>query len=459
MSLCDICTEPFNKKTNSKVSCPKCTMNMCAACCKTYLMNSKEFAHCMNCKTSWDRIFMSNNFPKSWIHREYKNHKENLMEERHNAILYKYQSNIVSLNRTYEYEKLVSKASEEIEQLRKKHYQEMSILYKKRDLLRIWKNNEYDFYIGRRDEQPDPYEILIQRTDNKLDQQKIEEEAKMRREKLMMLRGPCPKDGCKGFISDNWKCEICSTKICRSCMLEVNDTDHVCKEDDIKSAEKIRQDSRNCPKCRIRIFKIEGCDQMWCTNCQTFFSWKTMTILNKGPRHNPHYIDHLKIKKITVLDNHCDIPVHYFRAVPSYSPEYIYFLACMELMYGHANEIRQYNTNNIDMKNVERELAIRYLLNCIDAETRKRELHKKQKAFDKMTDTINVRELWSQQIIGHIGEHFIKNVDVKTTLKNIRDIEIFCRDSMHDIGQWYNSSAPSIRLFSGNEKYDKILNL
>ena len=37
----------------------------------------------MSCKKPWDRMFLSNNFPRNWIHRNYKNHREELHLERH----------------------------------------------------------------------------------------------------------------------------------------------------------------------------------------------------------------------------------------------------------------------------------------------------------------------------------------------------------------------------------------
>ena len=54
------------------------------------------------------------------------------------------------------------------------------------------------------------------------------------------------------------------------------------------SAELIKQETRPCPSCGIRIYKIEGCDQMWCTGCHVAFSWRTGLRVN-GPIHNPHF--------------------------------------------------------------------------------------------------------------------------------------------------------------------------
>ena len=50
-------------------------------------------------------------------------------------------------------------------------------------------------------------------------------------------------------------------------MRSLKTPDHVCKETDIQSANMIKKETRNCPCCGTNIYKIAGCDQMWCTQC------------------------------------------------------------------------------------------------------------------------------------------------------------------------------------------------
>ena len=51
----------------------------------------------------------------------------------------------------------------------------------------------------------------------------------------------------------------------------------------------LAKDSKPCPKCQSLIFKINGCDQMWCTQCHTAFSWKTGKL--EKNIHNPHFYE------------------------------------------------------------------------------------------------------------------------------------------------------------------------
>ena len=69
---------------------------------------------------------------------------------------------------------------------------------------------------------------------------------------------------------------------------------HHCNEEAKATASMIRQETKPCPKCGIRISKIDGCDQMWCTECHTTFSWNTGQMLLNTVVHNPHYYEYLR---------------------------------------------------------------------------------------------------------------------------------------------------------------------
>jgi len=105
----------------------------------------------------------------------------------------------------------------------------------------------------------------------------------------------CTMDNCRGFLSTQYKCGTCQTQICADCLIKKEDN-HTCVESDKLTAEMIKKETKPCPKCGTRIYKIDGCDQMYCTSqqkgavCGTAFSWKTGKI-ETGQIHNPHYYE------------------------------------------------------------------------------------------------------------------------------------------------------------------------
>jgi hypothetical protein len=103
---------------------------------------------------------------------------------------------------------------------------------------------------------------------------------------------PCITENCKGFINCKGECPICNTVVCIDCNVFKEGDNHECKQDDIETFKELSRSTRPCPKCNVRIHKINGCDQMWCINCNTAFSWTRGTI-EQGRIHNPHYFDWL----------------------------------------------------------------------------------------------------------------------------------------------------------------------
>jgi hypothetical protein len=103
--------------------------------------------------------------------------------------------------------------------------------------------------------------------------------------------------GCKSgtYTVENPRCQLCEKLNCMSCETVVNGDleTHQCKKSDLESLAEIKRESKRCPKCSIWISKIDGCNDMFCTECRTPFNYRTGEIIKKGGFHNPHYIEHL----------------------------------------------------------------------------------------------------------------------------------------------------------------------
>ena len=120
------------------------------------------------------------------------------------------------------------------------------------------------------------------------------EAVSQRREFIMR----CPAEGCRGFLSTAYKCGTCECWACVECHVSVGkekECGHMCDPQTVETAKAIKAETRPCPKCGTRIFKTDGCDQMWCVmeGCGTAFSWNTGNIVT-GIIHNPHYYEWLR---------------------------------------------------------------------------------------------------------------------------------------------------------------------
>jgi hypothetical protein len=264
-ATCGVCCEKYNKSTHNRVVCEYagCGYESCKVCVRTYLLGTTNDPHCMNCKNQWSSKFLVESLNRSYIDNDYKKHRKNLLAER-------------EISRTPELMVLVERTKLVEEETKELHLMmnEFEDLRKMVNTMRI--------KIGEKN-------MRIFRIRNGEHAEKDE------RKKFIM---PCPGDDCKGYLSSHYKCELCKLYVCPDCFEVIGhnkeDAAHVCKEDNLKSAEMIKKETKGCPKCGVRIFKISGCDQMWCTECKVAFSWNTGKIVVDGAIHNPHFYQYMQ---------------------------------------------------------------------------------------------------------------------------------------------------------------------
>ena len=256
---CPICCETYNKSQHAKVTCEfgDCQFEACKCCIRRYLLNTTLDPHCMNCKKMWSADYLVNNLNATWMRKEYSEHRNNLL-------LDKELSKIPDTIPAAEKQLLCEEIEAERESIRKERL----------------KLNEAINSLHKKERQ----------CQRRIHDIKNHKDTKERRTFIM----PCQNDNCRGFISNSYKCDLCKMQTCSKCHeligLEKNG-EHVCKEENIKSVEAIRSNTKPCPKCGTRIQKIDGCDQMWCPQDQVAFSWRTGEI-DEGHVHNPHYYEY-----------------------------------------------------------------------------------------------------------------------------------------------------------------------
>ena len=254
-SSCLICTETFNGSRRAKVSCQYCRFEACSSCCQHYILDKKASV-CMNvgkkadgsyiCQREWTRKYVMANFPKAWVNKEWKQMNMVVGLEREKALL---PATMAVVERIRSVEPLKKELEQVTELLAK-------LTAKKQKL-------KWDIASG-----------IVNKDGTSLHQ------------------GACPDESCRGFLNSELMCGVCDMWCCAMCHVikgPRNDTPHTCEPDHLATVELLNKDTKACPVCTTPIHKIEGCDQMWCTQCHSAFSWNTGRVETRI--HNPHFYE------------------------------------------------------------------------------------------------------------------------------------------------------------------------
>ena len=251
---CSICYEKYNKQNHKEVQCFHCQKSTCSSCIQRFLLESSSDPKCLHCNIQWDRRFMIQNLTKKFCDIDYRHYRRSMIYERNKCYLPK-----------------ISTILREKDKL--KEIEEQVLDFKKQlDILKEERGRQFINIIQLE-------ENFIHNRNVKLDNNNINNR-------------PCSFNKCLGFLGEDGICPICKNRTCLSCNIKIenNEIPHICKDEDKEHWEYIKKTTKPCPSCKVRIFKISGCDQMWCTNCNTPFSWRNERI-ETGPVHNPHYYD------------------------------------------------------------------------------------------------------------------------------------------------------------------------
>jgi hypothetical protein len=227
------------------------------------------------CGREWTREYMVNTLKKAWISKEYKEHRENIL---------------------YDQERGLLPATQEVANARKEFNE------RQKDLTNI--DNQIRALKEQRSIISNQMITLFNRSRNM-------QAANTTEERRAFVK-KCPAEDCPGYLSSQWKCGTCNIWACPDCHivkgLDRNE-EHTCDPDTLATARLLAQDTKACPKCHIDIYKIDGCNQMWCVRCHTAFDWRTLRI-EQGNVHNPHYFQYMRDTNNGVvprnpLDNPC----------------------------------------------------------------------------------------------------------------------------------------------------------
>lgn len=249
---CQIC---FEKDTHKKIQCGFCDFIGCKDCVKNSILYSKVDPSCPKCKHAWNLEFCTDNLTKSFMTNEYKKHKKELLFEIEKS----------KIPNTMNYVYNACRIEEIALEIDKKH----------QELIQI--------------------EDIWQKCKNEISNLKKEKINIGKKKEKRVFKKRCPNNNCNGFLTTKYKCYSCQARVCADCYEIKNfgkgeTKEHICNPDNVASFKAIKDETRSCPKCAIPIFKISGCDQMWCVECKVAFSWKTGLEVS-GIIHNPHFYE------------------------------------------------------------------------------------------------------------------------------------------------------------------------
>lgn len=420
---CFVCCEKYNKTTRAKIVCPfgNCNYECCKSCIRTYILGSSKDPHCMNCNNGYTQNFIITNLNRSFYDTDYRKHRKSLLTDQEISKMPETMQ-IAENYKQIEIHKInITDLSDKIKILK----QELTKLTneRNREIIKI-----QNLRFGKHDETQEKKKFIF----------------------------PCPANECRGYLSTQYKCELCKLYTCPDCLEIIghNKNDpHICNPDNLASAEEIRKTSKPCPNCGVRIQKISGCDQMYCTECKIAFSWNSGKIDN-GPVHNPHFyqlmaqqnngqaprnphdvlcgglIDYYRVGQIrrTITDI-----IHMFRKDKETSLLTIdkgLLIIDKELLTLHrlANHITYYELprlrTRITTLTDNLELRVKYLNNKISKEELSNQVYRNDNTRKKTIEILQLYELLSVYTIENFANIAnIKPSTLKEKNKNIEYIE------------------------------------
>ncbi len=448
MTSCSICCENFNKSSREQIICPNkdCILEVCKICVRTYLINVKD-PSCMNCKIPFDQNYLVMNLNRTFVEKDLKLHRKQLLTEREMARM----PETMEAAERYKSIQLINEENKELI---------LKINLIKKELRELEnKKGENNLIIYN----------LNRGSPNNQDQSQ-------KRQFIMA----CPDPNCRGYLSTAYKCEICRLYTCPHCLEiighEKNNHNHICNEDSVKTADIIKSTTKPCPGCGERIIKIDGCDQMWCTQCHVAFSWKT-GIIDTGVVHNPHFYQHQRqggninlrnpgevlcggMPNFWTMRNNFTRKMRLPReSVEEYNSmkKFMDYLSDLHRIFNHIqyHELNQARQNMQQTNNLEN-IRVRYLIGEISKDQLSIEVFKKDKQYKKYTELVHIYELIhvvSVDLFRWI-ENYFNNIESKTYNTNIiisqvsekinelNNLRIYINEQLSKISISYNQKVP-----------------
>ena len=494
-SVCAICDDKLNQTVRKPVCCPYCEFTACRTCCETYILGETT-SKCMNppCNREWTRQFIAKSFTGVFVTKKLKKKREEILFDIERSLLPATQPRVEYLIKN-------EKLSKEYNELWNNVWRQVwDLQYKQRSLKNAMKvrrtrvsenqwevnniatikkeydevNKQLEDLHDKRNELSDKYSADCRRLREEYNfnqpNNSRENEPQQRRE---FIRA-CPDNDCRGFLSTQWKCGLCEKWSCPECHEikgPTRDTEHTCNPDILASARLLSSDTRPCPSCGSGIFKIAGCDHMWCTQCRKGFNWRTGRIEADG--HNPHYFEWLRRNGNYVPDNDYNVQNIHNINIPCQHQRLNHMLfrrihnllvdkhkdnpmsiSCDEFIGDlfhnivHINNVivPRYPVNNY-RQDRNQDLRIQYMRNKITEDDFKITLQRDEKKYEKNRELRNIFDLL-ETTVTDIILRFVEHLEQcepgqweNKIIKEIEQIVSYTNDCFLDISKTYNSKC------------------
>jgi hypothetical protein len=440
---CPVCCETYNKSNRKVIACPHCSVNTCTACLKQYLTSIYGDPKCMHCSVGWNNDFMRKQFPSTWISKEYKEHREALLFDLEKARMPETQ---IHVENTRQRQKIVDKLREFRAQISeaKALVNKYTADYNALNTL-LWRFDRYLEGHGA-----NPLDFVAEADGLNLQNRQdiaIESAPQDEKEKRKFIMA-CPVTDCRGFLSTQWKCGICESKICKDCHVK-KDVDehgnigqHTCDETIKASVQLMKSDSKACPQCGSMIFKIEGCNQMWCTQCNTAFDWRTGKI-ETGSVHNPHYFEWLRthggdVERAHVRGGPCGD--YFCQGRTPYRTKTNKFSALFRLLR-HIIEVEFPRYRDDAHVDANREVRIQYMLGLMSEQDFKSLLQKKEKERAKKANIFALLTMFVEVNDDILRSLYTNRDDARDYEKEIEEFRVYANECFRQIAKQYQGQT------------------
>jgi hypothetical protein len=510
------CAVPACGRQRRLTACPFCDYMACVSCVKKWLLGLERNPRCINpsCSADWTHCLYSI-LPANFLDGRYRKVRALLLFRREKALLPQTQERARALQ-------LLPQLDRELELMR----------VQKKKLLRRMRR-----YVQLRARLKKPGEILTP-ADVDLEASTDEERqlptsttaiatstasssnsttAATASSNPTFLRA-CPFESCRGYIrASDWRCATCTIEVCSRCLetksasnSSVQDATHaivhVCQPEQLATARRLLEETRDCPRCMARVSRERGgvgsCRTATCTRCQVVFHWDTRDVVQQTcTRIDWLYCRWLQRRReratsrssrlATIVDDcperdHCSfvsglndpsrtrrwmeltvdlvLLKHLCKEDPAFLHQVQGWLLCLKNLLTLASSSEYRHAADPSDPNTNEDLRVERLNNAkLDDRTWMQQLWVRERQQEKRMTVRELLALWCgigfeqiQQIALLLQRWVSEGLDgrtigqgIRTHLQELEDLHGFCREKLDFVSQRFRCRVPVVNVETG----------